>query len=184
MDKRQAIIDSAIKLFSEKGFQATSTTSITKDAGVGTGTLFTYFEHKDDLINTAYLESKAEMADYLKEHVVEGDTVKNTLFSLLKASLFWGLDNQEKFSFLMQFGNSPFISNVTMEKAIGGFHFVVDVMKEGVEKEEIAEIPIDLYHSILGGIILGTFNYIKMANADKDEVIKQTFDILWLGIRK
>lgn len=39
-DKRTAITEATLKLFTERGFQGTSTAQISKDAGVATGTLF------------------------------------------------------------------------------------------------------------------------------------------------
>jgi len=45
-DKRTAIIEAALKLFTERGFHGTSTAQISKEAGVATGTLFNYFPTK------------------------------------------------------------------------------------------------------------------------------------------
>lgn len=61
-DKRTAIIKAALKLFTERGFQGTSTAQISKDAGVATGTLFNYFPTKEDLINNLYFEVKGELS--------------------------------------------------------------------------------------------------------------------------
>ena len=57
-DKRTAIIEAALKLFTERGFHGTSTAEISKEAGVATGTLFNYFPTKEDLINSLYFEVK------------------------------------------------------------------------------------------------------------------------------
>lgn len=49
-DKKKKILESALKLFNEKGIDNTSTTLISKEADVATGTLYLYFESKVDLI--------------------------------------------------------------------------------------------------------------------------------------
>src|SRR5580700_11073696 len=46
---KQAILAAALKLFAEKGFYNTSTRAISKKAGIAEGTLFNYFETKEDL---------------------------------------------------------------------------------------------------------------------------------------
>ena len=46
IDKKQAILDTALTLFVSQGFYATSTASIAKTAGVATGTLFHHFASK------------------------------------------------------------------------------------------------------------------------------------------
>ena len=46
MDKRQRIIDSAIKLYLRQGIEKTTITDIVKDAGIGQGTYYLYFSSK------------------------------------------------------------------------------------------------------------------------------------------
>ncbi|HUC83778.1 MAG TPA: TetR/AcrR family transcriptional regulator, partial [Candidatus Acidoferrales bacterium] len=46
---KQAILAAALKLFVEKGFYHTSTRAISRKAGIAEGTLFNYFETKEDL---------------------------------------------------------------------------------------------------------------------------------------
>ncbi len=49
-EKELKILESAIKIFSEKGFTAATTSQIAKDAGVAEGTIFRYFKTKKDLL--------------------------------------------------------------------------------------------------------------------------------------
>jgi len=46
---RRAILRAALQLFAEKGFYRTTTKAISKKAGIAEGTLFNYFETKEDL---------------------------------------------------------------------------------------------------------------------------------------
>lgn len=46
---KQAILAAALKLFAEKGFYNTGTRAISRKAGIAEGTLFNYFETKEDL---------------------------------------------------------------------------------------------------------------------------------------
>lgn len=47
---RQAIMQAAIKLFSEKGFESTSIEELAKEAGIGKGTIYSYFQTKTDIL--------------------------------------------------------------------------------------------------------------------------------------
>lgn len=49
-NKEEKILESAIKLFSKKGFSATTTSEIAKDAGVAEGTVFRYYKTKKHLL--------------------------------------------------------------------------------------------------------------------------------------
>ena len=46
---RRAILKAALDLFERKGFQRTTTRAISQKAGIAEGTLFNYFETKEDL---------------------------------------------------------------------------------------------------------------------------------------
>ena len=48
-DKRQQIMDAAEKLFASKRFHETTLDDVVRAAGVGKGTVYRYFESKDDL---------------------------------------------------------------------------------------------------------------------------------------
>jgi len=50
-ETRQAIMQAAIKLFSEKGFEKTSIEELAKAAGIGKGTIYSYFQTKSDILH-------------------------------------------------------------------------------------------------------------------------------------
>lgn len=50
VDKREEIIQSAILFFSEKGYYSTSVQEIAVDCGVSKGTLYNFFESKEELL--------------------------------------------------------------------------------------------------------------------------------------
>lgn len=50
-ERRNEILDTAESLFSQKGYEKTSTTDITKMMGVAQGTLYYYFKSKESLAN-------------------------------------------------------------------------------------------------------------------------------------
>lgn len=74
-EKRTQLILAAIDCIDEHGLSA-STAMIAKTAGVSAGSLFTYFQNKDELINTVYLHIKAQIAD-----VVMADFPKHAPFA-------------------------------------------------------------------------------------------------------
>lgn len=49
--KKQLIIDTALELFAENGFHATSMSRIAKKAGISKGLAYNYFESKDAILN-------------------------------------------------------------------------------------------------------------------------------------
>src|SRR5215208_3456477 len=57
--RREQILKTALKLFAERGFDATSTRQIAKEAGIAEGLIFHYFPTKASLL-TAILEDRLE----------------------------------------------------------------------------------------------------------------------------
>jgi AcrR family transcriptional regulator len=57
--RREQILETALKLFAERGFDATSTKQIAKEVGVAEGLIFHYFPTKASLL-TAILEDRLE----------------------------------------------------------------------------------------------------------------------------
>lgn len=54
--RRRAILDSAIRIFAERGFNASHTRDIAAGAGVAEGTIYLYYESKAELLLTAFRE--------------------------------------------------------------------------------------------------------------------------------
>lgn len=58
---RKAIVDAAIKLFTDKGFEQTSMDELAREAGVGKGTIYGYFKAKEEIF-LAYCEAEIDYA--------------------------------------------------------------------------------------------------------------------------
>jgi AcrR family transcriptional regulator len=57
--KRKCILEAAIRLFSKKGYQQTSIEELAREAGIGKGTVYSYFQTKKDIVR-AFCEDELE----------------------------------------------------------------------------------------------------------------------------
>ena len=62
--KREALVRATINLVNNNGFHAAPMSKIAKMAEVSPGTIYQYFENKQDLINQVYIEVKAAFPLY------------------------------------------------------------------------------------------------------------------------
>jgi AcrR family transcriptional regulator len=60
-ETRQAILQAAIRLFSERGVENTSIEELAAEAGIGKGTIYGYFQTKDEIF-LAFCEEEIEYA--------------------------------------------------------------------------------------------------------------------------
>src|SRR5688572_20358566 len=72
-DKRRRILDAALTVFAAKGYHGTSVPDVADAAGVGTGTLYRYFEHKEALVNEVYRDAKLQLRTALMAGVETTD---------------------------------------------------------------------------------------------------------------
>jgi TetR/AcrR family fatty acid metabolism transcriptional regulator len=68
-DKRERILRAAVKVFARKGFYATRVSEIAKAAGVADGTIYLYFESKDDVLVSLFQDRIVKLIAALEEAI-------------------------------------------------------------------------------------------------------------------
>ena len=185
-DKRTAIMEAALKLFTERGFQGTSTAQISKEAGVATGTLFNYFPTKEDLINSLYFEVKGRLSRSMGKGIETESIFQERVRRLWSNSINWGVDNQEEFLFVGQFCSSPYITKYTREEVMKEYIFLHNLVNEGIKTGEIKDFSPELTIAMFYQGSRAVVNLILNSNLskDKNELIENGFQIIWRGLSK
>jgi AcrR family transcriptional regulator len=62
-DKRRAILDAAVRVFARQGFHTCRVSDIADEAGVAYGLVYHYFDSKDEILDTLFLERWQVMLD-------------------------------------------------------------------------------------------------------------------------
>lgn len=184
-DKKAKIAKAALKLFVEKGFHATSTANISKEAGVATGTLFLYYPGKEELINSLYKQAKKDMAEALEKEFPTTGTTKEKLHYLWHSAINWGSQQNDAFRFIYMYKSSPFITTLTREELAPSADFAVSFIRQGVKNGEIVNMDIELLFALIDNLMSATVNYIsgkppKVAKA----ATEQAFGVFWEGVCK
>jgi len=60
-DKQGQILAAALGLFADRGYHGTAVPLVAEAAGVGTGTIYHYFENKEQLVNAVFRDAKTRM---------------------------------------------------------------------------------------------------------------------------
>jgi AcrR family transcriptional regulator len=127
-DTKQAIVDSGIKLFHEKGFTKTKISDITEVANVAHGTFYVYFKSKEDFFISLLMMSRKELLENADEAIsiakngdikkakekffIEGFSKmlkKSKLFSVL---LFEGMCTDDRFKQFYKEGRLIFLDKM------------------------------------------------------------------------
>ena len=66
-DKRRQILDAAIRVFARQGFHACRVSDVADEAGVAYGLVYHYFQSKDEILDTLFLERWNVLLDVIRE---------------------------------------------------------------------------------------------------------------------
>lgn len=171
-NKDQVILLAAITAFMEKGFADTSIQDIATIAGIGKGTIYDYYQTKDDLFIQA-LRFQASQVDQLAQDVVANqksfyDKINSLLDFVLRSettahvrminSFIFnnrvGLNKQTKIEFQE-------LSNSIQNKAINVWR---DILIEGVNEGKIRNLDIEFASTCIFNLT-SAYNQ-NMANQD------------------
>ena len=81
-DKRRLILDAAVRVFARQGFHACRVSDIADEAGVAYGLVYHYFDSKDEVLDTLFLERWNVMLEMIREVDAESIPVREKLFAI------------------------------------------------------------------------------------------------------
>lgn len=113
-ERRQEIIDTAMKVFYEKGYEKTSISDIAKEMNVAQGLCYRYFTSKEELFDVA-------LDQYAQKQVENICTVLNQQVSLKefveKMPSFWEVENDDSYTqkICHESGNMKFHNQLSLK---------------------------------------------------------------------
>ena len=183
--KRQDILNSAMALFKDKGFHNTKVEDIALSAGVGKGTLYEYFENKQDVFDEACIEYVDVIIESIKYISNMDDTFKNKLLILFNGKLkmeseFADMNIDNILS------NKNIISEKTIKTIIGKisemYNIICNIIDQGKEEGIVIN---NIQSEIIACILIGTMGeYLRLKSHMKEHEIKEDdviFDLLYNG---
>jgi AcrR family transcriptional regulator len=183
-DKRAAIVKTAIRLFTIRGFYGTPTALIAKEAGVSNGTLFRYFPTKEELINSAYYEIKERTGKNISEGVADEKTLEAKARRMWRNIILWGVTNPDEFLFMEQFSSSPFITKLPegeiMKNYAPVYEVLLEIIKTGNLKNGDPNVAMIMIFSTTRGVVRSIID--SKGALDTGQSIEQSFRLVWNGI--
>jgi AcrR family transcriptional regulator len=81
-DKRRLILDAAVRVFARQGFHACRVSDIADEAGVAYGLVYHYFDSKDEVLDTLFLERWNVMLQTIRQVDAEPIPVREKLAAI------------------------------------------------------------------------------------------------------
>lgn len=182
-DKHNAILSAAAQIIAERGLGA-ATSAISNAAGVAEGTLFTYFETKDHLINALYRQLKQEIADAMMTGFPHKTSVRHRLQHVWNSYVNWGVANPLQQKALKQI---EVWGGLTTESKAAGVAPFIEVQKladDAIAQRILVKLPQQFIAAIIGTLSETTMEFIRQ-HPDKAEMYRKSgFEILWAGVTR
>ncbi len=153
-DKRTAILQATLTLISEQGFHGTPMSMIARQAGVGAGTIYRYFENKETLIEELYFDLKTEMSKAMIAGLSIQDSTEQKFRKVWTNTFEYCIENPASMEFLEQFYNSPFYTPEIETRTMQVLAPLVQAFEAAIANGEIKEMPFEMLTTFVYDIAL------------------------------
>src|SRR6266446_8060618 len=82
IDKREAILRAAIRVFAHDGYFSSKVADIAGEAGIADGTVYLYFKSKDEILHSIFDRAMAEFISEGKKELAAIDDPAKKLFRI------------------------------------------------------------------------------------------------------
>lgn len=188
MENREKLKEAAIKLVVSKGFQATSTASVSKKAKLATGTLFNYFKSKDEMLASIYIDCLSDRAQFVLDKLEAANTADNeeNMQLIWDGLAKWGLGNKNPAKYIKFYGASPFAAGLAKELADTPSAKLREKVMSAIAAESGLGLSNDLlYESFMGQLdaLVGYVIKEKISKSEIDDISFEAFQVYWDAIR-
>lgn len=108
VDRAAAVREALRRLVAQRGFHGASMSAIAAEAGVATGTAYTHYGSKDEVVLATYLETKAELGAAATAEVNPEAAAPELFRALWLGSYRHLAANPDHALFLLQVDSSPY----------------------------------------------------------------------------
>lgn len=179
--KKQAIFESTLDLVKDHGFHGAPMSLVAKNAGVAAGTIYHYFESKEQLIYELY-EFNRERITAVIQLALEGEaTFREKLFKVWTALYAFYVQQPNVLIFFEQFVNSPFNVDKNPNQFRGQLY---TFFAEGTKSGQLRHLKTEILLVMVMGTIssaakLHLFGHVHLSATDQEQIVQ----VLWDGIR-
>jgi AcrR family transcriptional regulator len=187
-NKREEIIRAARELIAEHGFHGAPMAMIAERAGVGSGTIYRYFDNKDVLIAELYRELEDRIYLFVTEGYGWDRPARERFLHLGKSLLRFFIGNPLDFRYIEQFHNSPYGASIRRDKILGERRerdVFRELFEDGVSQQIIKELPLPVLYALALGPLVRVARDHDLGFVLLDEpLIGRVVEACWDGVKR
>ena len=157
IDKREAILRAAIKVFAQFGYFNSKVSDIASEAGIADGTVYLYFKSKDEILHSIFDRAMAEFIAEGKKELAVIDAPKAKLTRIAELHLEkLGADRDLAIVFQVELrGSTKFMQ----EFSAAGFAEYLDIIRKTIENgQRVGDFRNDIKPIVAAKIFYGALD--------------------------
>jgi AcrR family transcriptional regulator len=185
--KCQSIMQAALELIAEQGLHSTPTSQIAQKADVGIGSLYRYFNNKDDLIHGIHAMLDRKLAVILEVSSMVNSSVKEQFLAMITGLAKYLLENPLEFQFLEQYYHSPYTKEKKREASFNEIpaddndRTILNLL----EGTAFKDLPLPVLQSlVVGPLILSIQNHLSGIQLLDDNLLNELAECCWEAVSK
>ena len=149
-DRKQEILDAALRGFAEKGLAGTTVEEVRRRSGASVGSIYHHFGDKEGIAAALYVAALDDYQRGLQALLVEGSDPERTIKALVHYHLRWVAADRDRARFLLS-GRPPRAAEGIAEVNRGAFRAMSKWLDGHVRAGRMQKLPFDVFYSILIG---------------------------------
>ena len=183
-DKEETILEAAARVFSGKPFHEVLIDDVATAAGVGKGTIYRYFQTKDDLFFAAILHSFDRLSDALAESLAQETSPRRRLERIAREVLSFSWGRRDLFALLLNDERRFAKRDGELQKRREAVsRLAQEAILEGIRRREFRGIDARIGAELFRGMIRAA-NTLRRPEDTLDGLVSEIVGIFTHGIER
>lgn len=177
-------MEATLHLVSKHGFEGTSTALIAKDANVGMGTLYRYFETKEDLFKEMFIYQRERLLGIILSGIVGGETtIYGQFAAIIRALVHHYMIQRTEFEFLQRYSDSSYMKESYLDESAIILAPIAHILSSGGEDFRFRALPTHVIFAMVYGPMISIIQLVHQEKvAMTDEMLDDIIRSLWSSI--
>lgn len=181
--KERSILEAASRVFAERPFHAVLIDDVAASAGIGKGTIYRYFQTKDDLYFAAVLFGLDRVAAAVEKGLASETTTAGRLERIAREILdyFWG--RRHLLPMLQHDDRDPVRKGELMKRRAALLRFAQETILAGIERRELRGIDARIGAELFLGMVRAA-NLFRAQTDRLDDLCREITGVFLRGVRR
>jgi TetR/AcrR family transcriptional repressor of multidrug resistance operon len=184
MDKKQRILLTMLELSAKNGLNATPISKVAKEANVAVGTIYHYYDTKEDIVKELYTIIVQDLAKMLVLNRDISKPFKDQYHQLWLNFYNYFIANPSAFFFMDNVAIPPVIDNEEVDKNVVHYRGMKEFMMQGIADKHLKNVELKLLMQMgFGNLIAISKIRLREELVMDEQQIKDAFEMSWDCIR-